>query len=236
ECPIGCGDDICSATESCSICPDDCGACPGTCGDDSCSGTETCTNCRADCGQCESNTQTGGGSSSSSSDDDSVTSTPQEQAEVRTLTTQEVIYTSVIPNDQFSFTFKSKAYRLIIEQVTSYSVIIKIKEVTSNEIQTIVIKPGEEKEIDLNEDSETDIIFQYMSLIDNNKANVKIDFTTHEELQQTPSYQSEAQDFKTSTIIYIVAAIFVVIIAFFIVRTSIHPKKSKKNIKRKQSN
>ncbi|HEY8091082.1 MAG TPA: hypothetical protein VIF09_24635, partial [Polyangiaceae bacterium] len=47
-----CGDHVCQATESCSSCPEDCGAC-ATCGDGYCNGNETCENCAADCGVCK---------------------------------------------------------------------------------------------------------------------------------------------------------------------------------------
>ncbi|HEX6900640.1 MAG TPA: hypothetical protein VF789_13025 [Thermoanaerobaculia bacterium] len=46
-----CNNGICSAGESCSTCPTDCGACP-VCGDLLCTGGESCSTCSNDCGQC----------------------------------------------------------------------------------------------------------------------------------------------------------------------------------------
>jgi hypothetical protein len=51
-CPPSCGDGTCNGTETCSNCPQDCGACPPSCGDGTCNGTETCSNCPQDCGAC----------------------------------------------------------------------------------------------------------------------------------------------------------------------------------------
>ncbi|PWB39025.1 MAG: hypothetical protein C3F02_00190 [Parcubacteria group bacterium] len=45
-----CGDWRCTAGETCSNCPIDCGQC--YCGNGSCSGTENCNNCATDCGSC----------------------------------------------------------------------------------------------------------------------------------------------------------------------------------------
>lgn len=58
-----CGDGLCTGADTCSNCPQDCGACqiptpvtPPTptdyCGDTICSGDDTCTNCPQDCGAC----------------------------------------------------------------------------------------------------------------------------------------------------------------------------------------
>jgi hypothetical protein len=47
-----CGDLACE-NETCSSCPEDCGACAPVCGDYSCDGGETCSSCRADCGRCK---------------------------------------------------------------------------------------------------------------------------------------------------------------------------------------
>jgi type II secretory pathway pseudopilin PulG len=44
-----CGDGYCGTTESCSSCPQDCGACPAVCGNDICEAGETCSGCIADC-------------------------------------------------------------------------------------------------------------------------------------------------------------------------------------------
>ena len=46
-----CGDHTCNGTETCTTCPQDCGACP-SCGDGICNGTETCATCLADCDAC----------------------------------------------------------------------------------------------------------------------------------------------------------------------------------------
>ena len=46
-----CGDHVCQPTESCSSCPEDCGVCT-TCGDGFCNGAETCETCAPDCGAC----------------------------------------------------------------------------------------------------------------------------------------------------------------------------------------
>ncbi len=48
-----CGDGICDANvgEYCTTCPSDCGVCVG-CGDGVCSSTETCTSCAIDCNSC----------------------------------------------------------------------------------------------------------------------------------------------------------------------------------------
>ena len=51
HCPPVCGDEICGELETCTGCPQDCGAC-GTCGDEKCTGDETCESCPADCGIC----------------------------------------------------------------------------------------------------------------------------------------------------------------------------------------
>ncbi len=51
KCPkVSCGDGSCSAGETCSGCPKDCGECPPTCGDSKCNGTETADSCPKDCG------------------------------------------------------------------------------------------------------------------------------------------------------------------------------------------
>lgn len=47
-----CGDEICDAFESCSECPEDCGAC-AECGDGACDPDEDCVSCEADCGVCD---------------------------------------------------------------------------------------------------------------------------------------------------------------------------------------
>jgi hypothetical protein len=49
-----CGDWTCSPSygESCSTCPEDCGACSPTCGNGVCDGDELCSSCPEDCGQC----------------------------------------------------------------------------------------------------------------------------------------------------------------------------------------
>jgi len=49
-----CGDGVCSASESCAICPADCGACADPCGDGLCAGApdEDCQSCAVDCGSC----------------------------------------------------------------------------------------------------------------------------------------------------------------------------------------
>lgn len=46
-----CGDGVCSAFESCGLCPADCGACQ-VCGDLHCDAGETCASCPGDCGSC----------------------------------------------------------------------------------------------------------------------------------------------------------------------------------------
>ncbi len=46
-----CGDGVCSAFESCALCPADCGACQ-LCGDLQCDPGETCASCPGDCGPC----------------------------------------------------------------------------------------------------------------------------------------------------------------------------------------
>jgi hypothetical protein len=55
---IVCGDGMCSLSENCVNCPQDCGACPPACGDGTCNGNETCVTCPQDCGPC---TMGGGG-------------------------------------------------------------------------------------------------------------------------------------------------------------------------------
>lgn len=50
--PPGCGDGICTATETCASCEQDCGPC-AVCGNGVCQMPyETCVNCPQDCGQC----------------------------------------------------------------------------------------------------------------------------------------------------------------------------------------
>jgi hypothetical protein len=44
-----CGDGVCSAVESCRLCPADCGACPLVCGDFHCDPGEDATSCPGDC-------------------------------------------------------------------------------------------------------------------------------------------------------------------------------------------
>jgi len=58
-----CGDGVCSGTETCETCPEDCGECPPTpyCGDGVCSGTETCETCPEDCGECPAEPYCGDG-------------------------------------------------------------------------------------------------------------------------------------------------------------------------------
>lgn len=51
ELAVTCGDRVCSVTENCSSCAQDCGTCR-YCGDRSCSVTENCSTCQADCGRC----------------------------------------------------------------------------------------------------------------------------------------------------------------------------------------
>jgi hypothetical protein len=46
-----CGDGVCSAFESCALCPADCGTCQ-LCGDRRCDPGETCASCPGDCGAC----------------------------------------------------------------------------------------------------------------------------------------------------------------------------------------
>ncbi|MFT3692693.1 MAG: DUF4215 domain-containing protein [Kofleriaceae bacterium] len=46
-----CGDHVCSAMETCALCPVDCGICPPVCGDTLCTGGETCASCPGDCCQ-----------------------------------------------------------------------------------------------------------------------------------------------------------------------------------------
>ena len=46
-----CGDAACNGDESCSDCPEDCGACPA-CGDGACADDESCSDCPEDCGAC----------------------------------------------------------------------------------------------------------------------------------------------------------------------------------------
>jgi hypothetical protein len=51
-CPV-CGDFICNGFEHCGTCPLDCGICAITnCGDGLCSGAESCSSCCVDCGTC----------------------------------------------------------------------------------------------------------------------------------------------------------------------------------------
>lgn len=47
-----CGSGVCAGGETCTSCPQDCGACPPTCGDGSCDAGETCASCAQDCGAC----------------------------------------------------------------------------------------------------------------------------------------------------------------------------------------
>lgn len=49
-----CGDNSCSAPETCSSCSLDCGACAKPrCGDSSCGAGEDCSSCPSDCGSCQ---------------------------------------------------------------------------------------------------------------------------------------------------------------------------------------
>ena len=48
-----CGDWMCSITEDCFSCPDDCGYC--YCGDGICQPSESCSDCSYDCGSCSEN-------------------------------------------------------------------------------------------------------------------------------------------------------------------------------------
>ena len=49
-----CGDQICQEWEDCQACPEDCGTCRNdpVCGDAGCNGGETCESCPEDCGYC----------------------------------------------------------------------------------------------------------------------------------------------------------------------------------------
>ncbi|MEY3012031.1 MAG: hypothetical protein RIT45_766 [Pseudomonadota bacterium] len=51
-CAPVCGDGTCATGETCSDCPQDCGPCPPSCGDATCSPGESCGSCPADCGAC----------------------------------------------------------------------------------------------------------------------------------------------------------------------------------------
>jgi hypothetical protein len=51
-CPAFCGDDYCDLDENCLTCSDDCGTCPASCGDGSCGSDENCSICQPDCGDC----------------------------------------------------------------------------------------------------------------------------------------------------------------------------------------
>jgi len=52
-CAPSCGDGTCDPNETCSSCPSDCGTCQPYCGDGTCNGNETCSSCPTDCGQCQ---------------------------------------------------------------------------------------------------------------------------------------------------------------------------------------
>lgn len=58
--PPVCGDNKCTGQETCSSCPQDCGACPSVCGDGTCDSDETCSSCSSDCGSCPGGGDTGG--------------------------------------------------------------------------------------------------------------------------------------------------------------------------------
>ncbi len=47
-----CGNGICSGTDDCINCPQDCGICPMQCGNGICEHGEGCTSCSRDCGDC----------------------------------------------------------------------------------------------------------------------------------------------------------------------------------------
>ncbi len=49
---VNCGDGTCQITETCALCPGDCGVCPAACADGTCNATETCGSCASDCGTC----------------------------------------------------------------------------------------------------------------------------------------------------------------------------------------
>ena len=50
--PAPCGDGVCTASESCEACPEDCSCAPLSCGDGSCDPGESCSDCPEDCGAC----------------------------------------------------------------------------------------------------------------------------------------------------------------------------------------
>jgi hypothetical protein len=49
---MGCGDGVCTGTETCASCQQDCGVC-SVCQNGKCEPFETCSICPEDCGKCE---------------------------------------------------------------------------------------------------------------------------------------------------------------------------------------
>lgn len=259
-----CNDCACDTGEECvaeECIPIDSPPVEPTCGDSSCNGDETCSSCVADCacgsgyvctsGSCLSTidnspqptSNDGSGSNSNSgsppaisqeeTEEPNLASQEQETYNVKTRTT---LISGVKQYDRVRINYKDKTYSLEIKTLTDFSIIL------DNNGENVVIKPGETKEIDLNQDGTEDASISY-DQVSTETTNLRVEL-----LEETSLASSNQQNFPSNqqiatfalkspttnmTIIYFVVAISALLISLALIKRSINTIQSKKHIKRK---